>query len=262
MSLIELTGADITALIGRLWWPFLRIGALLWAMPMFGDRLTAVKVRVLLSLSIAVVLAPMLPAMPSVDPLSPSGMLMALEQIMFGLFLGFMVQMLFALMSLIGQIMSMQMGLAMGIMNDPTNGQAVPLMGQMLTILGTFLFFILNGHLVAIDIVVQSFFTWPPGESIYLLDLQRIIALFGWMFGGALILAIPAVVAMLTVNLTFGVMNRSAPSLNIFALGFPLSMIMGLLSLVLTVAGIPTRYSEFTGHLLDQMRLFVTVGAP
>ena len=147
-------------------------------------------------------------------------------------------------------------------MNDPANGQAVPLIGQMLIILGGFLFFVFDGHLVALDVLVESFFTWPPGSSVFALDLNRILALFGWMFGAALILAMPAVIAMLTVNLTFGVMNRSAPSLNIFSLGFPLSMIMGLVSLFLTVAGIPGRYSEFTAYVLNEMRQMVTVPVP
>jgi len=262
MSLFELTGADITSLLGHLWWPFLRIGALLWTMPMFGDRLTAVRVRILLAVALSVVMAPMLPAMPTVDPLSITAIVMAAEQILLGFFLGLMLQILFTLMSLLGQILSLQMGLAMGIMNDPANGQAVPLMGQMLIILGSFLFFVFDGHLVALDVLVESFFTWPPGSSVFALDLRRILDLFGWMFGGALILAMPAVIAMLTVNLTFGVMNRSAPSLNIFALGFPLNMIMGLVSLFLTVAGIPGRYSEFTAYVLDEMRLMVTVPVP
>jgi flagellar biosynthetic protein FliR len=262
VSLLELTGGDITSLLGHLWWPFLRISALLWTMPMFGDTLTAVKVRVLLAVAISVVMAPMLPPMPSIDPLSVAAMVTALEQILLGFFLGLMLQILFTVMSLLGQILSLQMGLAMGIMNDPVNGQAVPLMGQLLIILGSFLFFIFDGHLVAIDVLVESFFTWPPGQSIFALDLYRVLALFGWMFGSALILAMPAVIAMLTVNMTFGVMNRSAPSLNIFALGFPLSMIMGLISLVLTIAGIPGRYSEFTTHVLNEMRLLVTLTTP
>jgi flagellar biosynthetic protein FliR len=262
VSLVELTGSDIMSLLGHLWWPFLRVGALLWTMPMFGDVLTSTKVRILLSVALAVLMAPMLPEMPSVDPLSVTAMVMALEQILLGFFLGLMLQILFTVMSLLGQILSLQMGLAMGIMNDPVNGQAVPLMGQLLIILGTFLFFIFDGHLVALDVLVESFFSWPPGSSIFVLDLERVLALFGWMFGAALVLAMPAVVAMLTVNMTFGVMNRSAPSLNIFALGFPLSMIMGLISLVLTVAGIPGKYGEFTTHVLNEMRLVVTTVSP
>lgn len=262
MSLIELSATDISAQLGRFWWPFLRVGGLLWAMPLLGDQLTLIRARLLLALALAVVMAPMLPPMPAVDPLSLTAVFLALEQILLGWFLGLMLQMLFSIMSMLGNILSMQMGLAMGIMNDPTNGQAVPLMGQLLIVLASFLFFIFDGHLVALDIVVESFFTWPPGSSLYALELARVPTLLGWVFGSALLLAMPAVVAMLIVNMTFGVMNRSAPSLNIFALGFPLSMLMGLLSLLLTLAGVPGRYGEFTGYVLDQMRLLVTGAAP
>jgi flagellar biosynthesis protein FliR len=261
MSLVELSGAEITSLLGRLWWPFLRIGALLWAMPLFGDQQGIVRVRILLALALAGLMAPILPDMPVVDPLSLTALVIAAEQILLGFFLGLMLHMLFTIMSLLGQILSLQMGLAMGIMNDPA-GQSVPLIGHLLVILATFLFFVFDGHLVAIDVVIESFFTWPPGSSVFALDLTRLLALFGWVFGSALLLAMPAVIAMLIVNVTFGVMNRSAPSMNIIALGFPLSMLMGLISLLLTVAGVPGRYSEFTGHVLNEMRLFVIGIAP
>lgn len=261
MTLQELTGADITSLLGAVWWPFLRLSALLWMLPLFGDRLQTPQVRVLLALSISVILAPMLPRMPSVDPFSVAALIMAVEQLLLGALLGLMVQMLFTVLSLVGQILSLQMGLAMGVMNDPANGQAIPLVGQLMIIFGSFLFLIGDGHLVAIDIVVESFFTWPPGSSLFDLGLLRVVALLGWTFGSALLLAMPAVIAMLIVNITFGVMNRSAPSLNIIALGFPLSMLMGLLSLLLTVASVPSRYHDFTGHVLNQMRLLVE-GAP
>jgi flagellar biosynthetic protein FliR len=261
MTLQELTGSDITSILGSVWWPFLRIGALLWMLPLFGDRLQNVKVRVLLALAISVLLAPMLPKMPSVDPFSVTALVMAIEQILLGALLGIMVQILFTVLSLVGQILSLQMGLAMGVMNDPASGQAIPLVGQLMIIFGSFLFLIGDGHLVAIDIVVESFFTWPPGSSIFDLELLRVVGLLGWAFGSALLLAMPAVIAMLIVNITFGIMNRSAPSLNIIALGFPLSMLMGLISILLTVASLPARYHDFTGHVLNQMRLLVA-GVP
>lgn len=261
MTLLELTGGDITSLIGRVWWPFLRLGAMLWMMPLFGDRLQNVRVRLFLALAVSFIMAPMLPAMPAVDPLSLQTLVMSLEQILLGTLLGLMVLTLFSVLSLLGQILSLQMGLAMGIMNDPANGQGVPLISQLMIVLGAFLFLIANGHLIAIDIVVESFFTWEVGNSIFKLELYRVLGLFGWMFGSALLLAMPAVVAMLTVNITFGVMNRSAPSLNVIALGFPLSMMMGLISILLTISGVPGRFNEFTTHALDQMRLFIQ-GAP
>ncbi|EKE73959.1 flagellar biosynthetic protein FliR [Gallaecimonas xiamenensis] len=261
-SFLALSGGDLVAWLGKAWWPFLRIGALLWALPLFGDYLQTAQVRVLLALLLASLLAPMMPAMPAVDPFSLQALALAGEQILFGLLLGLMVQMLFTVMTMLGQILSLQMSLAMAVMNDPAHGESVPLMGQLLMVLAAFLFFCLDGHLVVLDVVVESFYTWPPGASLFQLDLQRILGLFGWVFGSALILAMPAIIAMLVVNLCFGVMNRSAPSLNIFALGFPMSMTMGLLCLLLTVSGVPGRFADYTAQAMDEMRLMVTGVAP
>lgn len=252
-----LDGAEMTALLGRLWWPFLRYSALLWVMPLFGDLLPTPQVRILLALSLAIITAPLLPAMPSVEPLSLAALVLTLEQITAGLLLGLMVQILFTALTMLGQILSLQMGLAMAVMNDPANGQSVPLLGQLMLILGAFLFLALDGHLVALDVMVESFFAWRPGSGLFELSLDRILALFGWLFGAALVLAMPAVVAMLLVNITFGVINRSAPTLNIFSLGFPAGLLMGMVCLLLSVSGVPGRFSEFTAYVLDEMRMIL-----
>lgn len=260
MSYMTLSAPELVAWLGKVWWPFLRISALLWAMPIFGDYLQTPQVRILLAFLLAALLAPMMPAMPAVDPFSLQALVLAGQQILFGGLLGLMVQMLFTVMTMLGQILSMQMSLSAAVMNDPTHGDSVPLMSQLMFLLAGFLFFSLDGHLVVTDVLVESFVTWPPGESVFSLDLNRILGLFGWMFGCALILAMPAVIAMLMVNLCFGVMNRSAPSLNIFALGFPLGLLLGLLCVLLTVSGIPGRFADFASQAMDQMRLMVAGG--
>lgn len=261
-TLVTFSAPELMLWLGKVWWPFLRIGALLWTMPLFNDLIHVATIRILLALSLTALMAPLMPAMPMIDPFSLAALVMALEQIVFGLLLGLMVQMLFTVMTMLGQIISLQMGLAMAVMNDPVNGASVPLQGQILMALGAFLFLGLGGHLVAIDIVVESFRTWPAGASLFQLDLARIVRLLGWVFGASLVLAMPVVIAMLIVNMGFGVITRSAPALNIFALGFPLGMIAGLLCLLLTVFGVPERFSEFSAYVLDQMRWVVVGGTP
>jgi flagellar biosynthetic protein FliR len=105
-----------------------------------------------------------------------------------------------------------------------------------------------------LDILVQSLRSWPPGSSLDLLDMKGVIGLFGWSIGAALLLTLPAVVAMLMVNLTFGVMNRTAPSLNIFSLGFPMTLLLGLLTMGLSISGVPSRYLDLVTHVLEQLR--------
>lgn len=259
-ELQTITGGELTSLLGLFWWPFIRITSFLWIMPMFGDRLQAVKVRIVLGFLLAVLVAPIMPEMPEIEPFSAHAFVVSIEQILLGFFIGFSVHILIGILTLLGQILSMQMGLGMGIMNDPSSGASYPLVSQLFMILGSLLFLSMNGHLVALDIVIESFFTWPPGSSVFELSIERIVSMFGWMFAAALLLAMPAVVAMLIVNITFGVMNRSAPSMNLIALGFPMSMMMGLLTIFLSLAGIPAKYSEFTAETMNQMRMLIIGG--
>ena len=256
-SLVGLGFADIVALFGKWWWPFVRLTAALWMMPMFGDSRVAMPVRILFSFLLSLLLAPMMPPMPAIDPFSLGALGVAFEQILFGILLALCLQLLFMVMSLMGQVLSIQMGLAMASMNDPVHGDSIPLVGELFLFLCILLFLGLNGHLVALDILVESFRAWPPGRSLYDLNIEVVLGLFGWALGAGLLLSLPAVVAMLLVNLTFGVMSRSAPALNVFSLGFPMALTLGLFTILLTLSGISTRYMEFAAYVLDQMREFV-----
>jgi len=159
------------------------------------------------------------------------------------------------MMKLIGEMLSMQMGLSMAVMNDPSSGGSSHINSHLLTIFATLLFLSFNGHLIVLDILVESFTSWPIGSSIYLLNIDIILKLVAWMFTAALMLAMPAIVAMLLVNITFGVMNRSAPSLNVYSLGFPMGMMLGIICLGLVFRAVPNRFFDFTVFILEQMRL-------
>ncbi|GAL22625.1 flagellar biosynthesis protein FliR [Vibrio maritimus] len=159
------------------------------AMPFFGDALIPVWVRALLALSIVVITAPLMPAMPAVDLFSMTSLFLAFEQAMWGLFFGLILHFFFNIFTMLGQIVSLQMGLGMAIMNDPVNGLSVAILGRIFLLLCTLLFLALEGHLLVIDILVQSFVVWPVGSGLSVLSLDNIISLFGWMFASALALA-------------------------------------------------------------------------
>lgn len=246
--------AEITALLGQVWWPFFRLSAAFITMPFYGDGYISPRIRILLALVIAAVAGPLLPAMPEVDPISIQAVAIALEQVAIGALLGLTLHFLFAAMAMVGQIMSMQMGLGMAMMNDPANGISVALLGNYFLMFTTLMFLSLDGHLVALDVVIQSFERFPVGAGISELSLTYFIGLFGWMMVAAVSIALPTIAAMLTVNLTFGVMNRAAPSLNVFALGFPMSMMLGLCAVLLSLSGLPSIYAELAHDILEQMR--------
>ncbi|WP_047045988.1 flagellar biosynthetic protein FliR [Vibrio mexicanus] len=250
-----ITFAEITAMLGQVWWPFFRLSAAFITMPFFGNAYISTRVRVFLALTIAAIAGPLLPGMPEVDPVSIHAIAIALEQIAIGALLGICLHFLFAAMAMVGQIISMQMGLGMAMMNDPANGISVALLGNYFLMFTTLMFLSLDGHLVALDIIVQSFERFPVGQGISEASLRYLIGLFSWMMAAAVSIALPTIAAMLTVNLTFGVMNRAAPSLNVFALGFPMSMILGLCAVLLSLSGLPSIYAELTHDLLQQMRL-------
>lgn len=254
MSGSELSFDTLVALLGRWWWPFVRIAATLWLMPLFGDARVAAPMRIALAFLLSLIVAPLLPPMPAIDPFSLAALAIAGEQVVFGILLALCLQLLIMVMSLMGQILSAQMGLSMAVMNDPVNGDSAPLLAEIMVFLGLLLFLGFNGHLVALDVLVESFRAWPPGAGIYQLNIALVAQLCGWAFGAALLLALPAIVAMLLVNLTFGVMARSAPALNVFALGFPMSLMLGWVAVLLSFNGIATRYLDFSGYVLAQMR--------
>ncbi len=164
-------------------------------------------------------------------------------------------------MTLLGQIISLQMGLGMAMMNDPVNGVSIAILGRMFLLFSTLLFLALDGHLLVIDILVQSFTSWPVGSCLALSSVKQTLTLFGWMFSSALAIALPAIVSMLLANISFGVMNRAAPSLNVYALGFPMTMLLGLFSVLISVSGVPTRYAELVHYTLDQLQLYISGGA-
>lgn len=223
----------------------------------FGDALIPVWVRSLLALSIVVITAPLMPPMPEVELFSMTSLFLAFEQAIWGLMFGLILHMLFNVFTMLGQTISLQMGLGMAMMNDPVNGLSVAILGRMFLIFSTLLFLALEGHLLVIDIVIQSFVIWPVGSGITALSLQGVVNIFGWMFASALALALPAIVSMLLANISFGVMNRAAPSLNVYALGFPMTMLLGLFSVLISVSGVPSRYTALVHDTIRFLNNFM-----
>lgn len=252
--MFNITAAEFTAWIGQFWWPFIRISSAFLFMPVIGGGSTPTQVRILLSFLLCIVAAPLMPSMPSVDPLSIQAVVYAIQQILIGAFLALLVEILFAVFTTMGQILSMQMGLGMAMMNDPVNGISVPAMGKYYQLYTFLLFLALDGHLVTLEVFVRSFEAWPVGNFFSQSALYNIVLRFSWMMGAALLLSLPAVTAMLIVNIAFGMMNRAAPQLNVFALGFPMTMLLGLLCLLISNSGLPENFVLLSSETLDFMR--------
>ena len=209
-------------------WPLLRISALVVAAPVFSSRQTPVIYRAGLALVLTWVVMPLLPPPPVVRVISAEALLMLLQQLLIGISMGFVLQMVFAGLVFGGQVIAYSMGLGFASMVDPQNGVQVPVVSQFYLILATLMFLLLDGHLLLIELLVQSFHTFPVAvDGISRNGLRDIVAWGSVMFAGGLLMALPVMAALLLVNLGMGVVTRAAPQLNIFAVGFPITMLMG-----------------------------------
>ena len=253
-SVLALTDTQISTWVAMFMLPMFRIAALLMTMPVIGTTLVPTRVRLYLALAITVVVAPALPPMPPVNALDLSALLLIAEQIIIGAALGLSLQLFFQAFVIAGQIVGIQMGMGFASMVDPVNGVSVAVIGQFFTMLATLLFLAMNGHLVVVETLIESFTTLPVGQALKAADMWQLILRLGWVLGAALVLVLPAITALLVVNIAMGVMTRAAPQLNIFSIGFPLTLVLGMGILWATLGDIINQYQPLAVDALQLLR--------
>jgi flagellar biosynthetic protein FliR len=226
---IALTTGQLEAYVAQGFFPFARIGACLMVAPMFGARFVPVRMRVLLAVALTALVVPLTPST-GIAPFSPQGFVVVAQQLLIGVALGFAMQVVFDALGLAGQLLANSMGLSFAFNVDPLRGSSTAALGQLYIILATLTFLALGGHLALLEVLVQGFTTMPIGaEGLGREGLWNLVLWGGQLFAGAIAIALPGVTALLIVNLAFGVVSRAAPSLNLFAVGFPISLVVGLL---------------------------------
>lgn len=254
---LALTDAQIATWVASFMLPLFRVAAVLMTMPIFGTTLVPQRIRLYLSLAITVAIAPSLPAMPEVHALDLSALLLIAEQIIIGALLGMSLQLFFQAFVVAGQILSIQMGMGFASMVDPTNGVSVAVIGQFFTMLVTLLFLAMNGHLVVFEVLVESFTTLPVGSGINPTSLWDVVGRGGWLLGAGLLLVLPAVTALLVVSVAFGVMTRAAPQLNMFSIGIPLTLVLGMVIMWITLGDILNQFQPLVSEALQLLRTLV-----
>ncbi|MGE8501876.1 MAG: flagellar biosynthetic protein FliR [Pseudomonas sp.] len=254
--MLELSNEQISGWVGQFLLPLFRIAAMLMVMPIIGTQLVPTRVRLYLALAISVVLVPTLPPMPQVDALSLRSLLLILEQVLIGAMFGFILQLFFHLFAVAGQIIAMQMGLGFASMVDPANGVSVPVLGQFMLMLVTLLFLAINGHLVALEILAESFVALPSGQGLMVNHYWELAGKLSWVIGAGLLLTLPMVTALLVINLAFGVMTRAAPQLNIFSIGFPLTLALGLVIFWVGLSDFGNLFQGLASEALQQLGEF------
>ena len=252
--MLALTDTQISTWVASFMLPLFRIVALLMTMPIIGTTLVPRRVRLYFAVAVTVVVAPVLPAMPPVQALDLSALLLIGEQIIIGAGLGLSLQLFFHAFVVAGQIISTQMGMGFASMVDPTNGVSSATIGQFFTMLVTLLFLAMNGHLVVLEILVESFTTMPVGSGLLVNNFWGLANGLGWVLSSGLRLVLPAITALLIINIAFGVMTRAAPQLNIFSIGFPLTLVLGMVILWMTMGDILNQYQPMAVEALQAVR--------
>lgn len=251
--------AELSGIIGSYLWPFIRIAAMVMAAPIFSANYINTRFRLLIALVITMVVVPTINTpMPQVSAISAEGLLLITQQILIGVSIGFMLQLLFNAFIIAGQVIAMQMGLGFASLVDPQNGQTVPVISQFYLIFVSLIFVSINGHLVLIQVLAESFFTLPVGSGGLPIESFRDIALLGsWMYAAAILIALPAIGSLTMVNLGFGILSRAAPQISPFSIGFPMSIILGFVIMLFTLPLVGQHLINLSDEMLQMTRLLV-----
>lgn len=253
--MVNVTEAQLLAWIVPLLWPFLRLLALLSALPVLGTRTVPMRVRIALAGFIALTAQPALPPMPVVALDTPLAFALVAQQVLVGLAIGFAVRVVFAAVEYAGEFVGLQMGLNFAGFFDPVSAAAGTATGRLYGTMVAWLFVVVDGHLLVIAALVQSFEAFPAGPQPF--DFLRHTLPHHWgaeLFAVGLWVALPVLAMLLFVNLVLGMISRVAPQINIFAIGFPVTLGVGLLGMLATLPLLAQPFTLTLQRLLEQLR--------
>jgi flagellar biosynthesis protein FliR len=249
--------------LGEYWWTFVRVAGCLMVMPVFGARTVPRRIRLALALSLTVLIAPLVRIPAGAEVLSGTGMVITAQQMLTGVAMGFAVQVVFDALVTGGQLLANGIGLSFAMNIDPLHGANTPVLGQLYMILMTLTFLALDGHVAIIEALVQSFSLLPVGtRGIGSEGLWMLVVYGGLVFSGALLVALPGMAAALVVNLAFGVMSRAAPSMNLFGVGFPVILALGLVIFTLSISGVQTQFIRMCQEVWLVINQMLAASAP
>ena len=253
--MITFTEAQLLAWITPMIWPFIRALALFSVMPVLGTRTVPVRVRIALAAFIALAAQPSMPAAPVVPLDSPQAFLLVAQQVLIGVALGFAVRIVFAALEFAGEIIGLQMGLNFAGFFDPLTASAGTATSRFFGTTIAWLFIVVNGHLLVIAALVDSFTAFPVGPEPFAFIGATLPHRWGAeIFSIGMWIALPMVTMLLFVNLVLGAISRVAPQINIFAIGFPITLSVGLLGMLLTLPAMNGPFVAALERVLEQFR--------
>ena len=228
--------------------PLVRILGFVAIAPFFGNQAISMPIKVAMGILLAMMIAPAAPAMPTVDLLSLRGILIIAEQMIIGLAIGLMMQIIFSAIEMAGQISGMTMGFGFATNYDPQSAGSTIVISQLMGILALLVFLSMNGHLIMISALLESFYAFPVTAEPRMIDGMTIAIWGAKLFSISLQLSLPIVATLLITNLALGILTKSSPQLNIFGIGFPITLCVGFLVIMLML---PTMAAPYQ-YILEQ----------
>jgi flagellar biosynthetic protein FliR len=262
--MLSISSAQLDAWLALFVYPLARILGLIATAPIFNNIGTPMRVRLMAGLAIALALAPILPPMPVVPAGSWLGFIVIASQSLIGIMMGFALRLAFVTVDVAGEIIGLQMGLGFAVSYDPQNAGQTPVLSEYIGLIASLIFLAMNGHLMILAVLAESFFLLPV--AIQMPQSGGFITLLRWsgvIFASGLLLSLPLIAALLITNIALGVLSRIAPQLNLFAVGFPVTMAVGFLVLMFSMPYFGAAMDQLFHHGFDAMhQVLKTSGLP
>ena len=259
--MIELTSAQMLSLFSAYFWPLVRILALFSTAPFFGHRNIPIRIKVALGVAITFLIAPTLAPIPDIDPLSWAGLLILSQQMLIGIAMGFVMRLIISGVELSGELMGMTMGFGFATFYNPQSGGQSSAINQLLSLLTLLIFLATDMHLLLIQCLVESFSSLPIGISALGKNNFQQLAFMGKnIFYISVQLSMPIVAALLMINMSLGVLTKAAPQLNLFGIGFPITILGGFLMVYLLMPYWAMPLAEHLQHGISMLRELMSLG--
>jgi len=255
--ILSVTSAQLSAWLVAFLWPLVRILALIGTAPVFSETPVPREVKIGLAVLLTIVIGPTVGPLPAVPLMSAGGVWIILQQFIIGAAMGFVMQMVFAAIEAAGDYIGLQMGLSFASFYDAMSGASTAVLATILKSLAMLVFLAVDGHLMMIQTLAASFQTLPISEAPLAAGGWHLLVLAGGeVFTAGLMLALPLITAIMTLNLAMGILNRASPQLSVFAIGFPLTLVSGLVALQLVMPHMaPFLENQFTASLATMLHV-------
>lgn len=256
--MVTLDSSQLVHWVSQFFWPLARMLALFATAPLLSERTISKRVKIGLAVLMTWLMVPTLPAV-EVTLFSPAGFWLLLQQMLIGIGLGFTMQLAFAAVRLSGEVIGLQMGLSFATFFDPGSRLNMPVLARFLDMLAMLLFLTFNGHLWLISLLADSFHTLPvSGQPLNANAFNALVKAGGLIFLNGMMLALPLIVLLLLVNLVLGLLNRVTPQLSIFAIGFPVTLTVGILTMGLMMPLVAPFCERLFSEVFDLLAQFLS----